>query len=205
MILSVQLVVTAIFVALSVFKLSYKQFLQHNVWLLYVAIVLSLASMYSMIYVRSLARTVPINFILLAVFTLSESYLVSSITMFYDPQTILIATVLTATIVLALTVYAFTTKTDFTVFGGILFVVLSVVFVASIFCFMFPSKLFRIILSGVSVILFSFYLIYDTQLILGRGELKLGMDDYIFAALNLYLDILNIFLDILRIVSAFNN
>ena len=191
---------TALFVWFGCRSLRYREFLTHNIWLLIVAIVVNLVCLYSLIYSRTLARKVPINFILLGIFTISESYLVSSITIEYDPKTILIATFLTATIVVALTIYAFTTRTDFTMMGGLLFTVLSALIMMSFLCIFFPSKIFRTIISAFSVVLFSIYLIYDTQLILGKGELQLTVDDYIFAAMNLYLDILNIFLELLRLL-----
>ena len=169
------------------------------------SLVLNIISCLCIIYSRSLARSVPINFILLAIFTISESYLVSCTTAKYDPQTILIVTILTASIVVALTVYAFTTSTDFTIMGGLLFTASVALLIAMILCIFFPSKIFRTIISAISVILFSIYLIYDTQIILGRGELKLEIDDYIFAAMNLYIDIITIFLELLRLFGGSNN
>jgi FtsH-binding integral membrane protein len=80
-----------------------------------------------------------------------------------------------------------------------------VLIISSFLCFIFPSKIFRTIISAISVIIFSIYLIYDTQIILGNSTLKLSIDDYIFAALNLYLDILNIFLNILYLLGGSNN
>ena len=44
------------------------------------------------------------------------------------------------------------------------------------------------------------FLAVDTQLLLGNKELALSPEEYIFAALNLYTDIINIFLYILAIV-----
>jgi len=49
----------------------------------------------------------------------------------------------------------------------------------------------------------SLYLIYDTQLICGgkHGRAnQISMDDYIFAAIMLYLDILILFLEILKLL-----
>lgn len=44
------------------------------------------------------------------------------------------------------------------------------------------------------------YIIYDTQLILGKGEASLGIDDYIFAAMSLYIDIVQLFMYILQLL-----
>jgi len=47
------------------------------------------------------------------------------------------------------------------------------------------------------------YLVVDTQLMLGgRHQYSLSPEEYIFAALNLYLDIVNLFVFILSIVGA---
>lgn len=44
------------------------------------------------------------------------------------------------------------------------------------------------------------FLAVDTQLLLGNKKLSLSPEEYVFAALNLYLDIIQIFLYILRIM-----
>ena len=51
--------------------------------------------------------------------------------------------------------------------------------------------------------IFSLYLIYHTQLMVG-GKFKYALDpeEYIFAALNLYLDVTRLFLFILMIVGG---
>ena len=57
--------------------------------------------------------------------------------------------------------------------------------------------------SAVGCLIFSLYLIYDTQIMLGgKHKYSLSPEEYIFAALNLYLDIINLFLYILRIIGA---
>ncbi len=63
----------------------------------------------------------------------------------------------------------------------------------------------RAIYACLGVMLFSMYLVYDTQLIAGfRGngmenKHKLGADDYVLGALILYLDIINIFIYLLEL------
>lgn len=44
------------------------------------------------------------------------------------------------------------------------------------------------------------FLAVDTQLLLGNKQLSLSPEEYVFAALNLYTDIINIFLFILTII-----
>lgn len=105
---------------------------------------------------------------------------------------------------LALTVYAFTTETDFTMFGGMLFAATAVLFVAGIFMMFTHNNTAHIIYSCIAVILFSVYIIYDTQLLLDSSEHSYSVDDYIIATLQLYIDIINLFLNLLSILSRVN-
>ena len=127
-------------------------------WLFYICLIVNIIILYAIVYVRSVSRKVPTNFILLGVFTLTEAYMVSCITAIYDPTTVFIAAVLTASIVVALTIYAFTTKTDFTVCGGLLFTALMALIIASIFTIFFRNKFVQIVISAISVVIFSIYL-----------------------------------------------
>lgn len=54
-----------------------------------------------------IARIVPINYIVWAVFTLVTTYMVASISSYFDPEVIMIAAALTVTVFLALTVLTF--------------------------------------------------------------------------------------------------
>ena len=50
------------------------------------------------------------------------------------------------------------------------------------------------------------YLVYDPQIMMGGGKMNaISPEEYIFAALNLYLDIVNLFLYILQLISAARN
>ncbi len=54
-----------------------------------------------------IARIVPINYIVWAVFTLVTTYMVASISSFFDPEIIMIAAALTVTVFIALTMLTF--------------------------------------------------------------------------------------------------
>lgn len=205
LILATQLVFSAFLVVMSIYNEAYKTFLVQNPAMLIVAAVASIILIYALMCYKSVSRKVPTNYILLALFTLCEGYMVSAITLQTDPQLVLIAAVLTAGIVVSLTIYAITTKTDFTMMGGLLFMLLVTLILASFLGFFFRSKGFQIVISSFSVLLFGLYLIYDTQLIVGGKRRELSVDDYIVGALMLYIDIIQIFIEILRILSIATN
>lgn len=98
--------------------------------------------------------------------------------------------------VLALTIYSFTTTTDFTTMGAMAFILLAVFMVFGLFSFWFGTTL-RLIYCAIGVFLFGFYLVMDTQMLIGGGKYQLNQEDYILGAIILYLDIINIFLYIL--------
>lgn len=114
---------------------------------------------------------------------------------------------ITAAICLALTLFAFQTKFDFTGAGPYLFVAtICLMIFGFILIFIAPSKSVHLVYSSLGALLFSFYLVYDTQLMMGGNhKYSTSPEEYIFAALNLYLDIVNIFLYVLSILNATSN
>lgn len=97
-------------------------------------------TLYALSCYRRVARKVPINYILLGLFTLAESYMISTIASYYDYTIVLFAGALTLAVVVGLTIYAFTTKRDFTGCTAFLFVLLLVVIVAGILAAIFRSR-----------------------------------------------------------------
>lgn len=55
-------------------------------------------------------------------------------------------------------------------------------------------------MSGGGALLFSLYLVYDIQMIMGGRQHAASPDEYIFAALSLYLDVVLLFLFLLQLV-----
>lgn len=49
-------------------------------------------------------------------------------------------------------------------------------------------------------VLYSAYILIDTQIILGRGKTKLNLDNYVLGAILLYIDIIGLFLEILKLI-----
>ncbi|XP_041987448.1 protein lifeguard 2-like isoform X2 [Aricia agestis] len=157
-----------------------------------------------MMLCTELRRVAPWNFIFLAIFTVTQGIIVGILAIYCGKDEVLLAFGITAAVVLALTLFAFQTKWDFTTIGGGLLATLVVLIIfSSIAAFMPYYRTMNLLYCGIGVILFSFYIIYDTQLMIG-GEHKYSVspEEYIFAALTLYLDILNLFIYILRLLRS---
>lgn len=150
---------------------------------------------------ESLVRTFPYNYIFLLAVTLLESYIVGFIASFYTGASVAIAAGMTAGIFLGLTMYAMTTETDFTGYMPYIVVAsLGFLFMGMSMAFILPDmNVAYKVYSAFGAILFSCYIVFDTQLIVGgKHRYKHNIDDYAFAALNLYMDIINLFLRILN-------
>jgi FtsH-binding integral membrane protein len=198
-ILSLQLGITISFMALA-FVEGVKTFLQENVNpLFWIALGLSLAILIPLVCFKSIARGVPQNYILLFSWTICESYMLATAVTFYDPQIVMLAGFLTFAVTAALTLYACTTKTDFTFCGGFLFCCVTILFFWSLFSLIFGFYS-NTLYCCLGVIVYSIYLIYDTQMVMGKFGSEFDVDDYVFAALSIYLDIINLFIKILQIL-----
>jgi modulator of FtsH protease len=95
-----------------------------------------------------------------------------------------------------LSVYAMNTDTDFSSWGKPLFIVLIAVIVVSLAnAFFFNSPILQLAVAGISSLLFSAFILYDTQNII-RGAYETPIE----GAVALYLDFLNLFISLLQIM-----
>lgn len=198
--LLLQLLVTSAIVSLAFTSDSVQVFVKSNPALFVLAMVASLALLYALGCYPAVARRVPLNYVLFATFTLADSYVVAYLTIHYDAATVLIAVLLTTVMVVSLSVYACFSNDDFTFLGGTLFVVGGVLLAMSLLAFFIRNRILQLVVAGLSVILLGIYLIYDTQMIVGDKGNRFAVDDYVFAAMALYVDITRIFLHILTIL-----
>jgi len=121
-ILAFQFSITSIFVAMSmgIKPLADYQQSRASLWTWILAAVISIVLLYALGCYTKVARSVPTNYILLSIFTVCLSWIVSGITVYYEPIAVLIAALTTATLVIGLTLYAVFTKRDFVWYLGFL-------------------------------------------------------------------------------------
>ena len=99
-----------------------------------------------------------------------------------------------------ISMFAMTTKRDFSSMGKMLMIALIIVIVGGISNIFIQSSLMQLGIAGVSALLFSAFILYDTQQII-----KGGYDSPVEAALSLYLDFLNLFVSLLQILGIMNS
>lgn len=151
-------------------------------------------------------RKYPTNYILLSVLTVGMSLLVGYITLAYTTASVVMVIGITAGLTFVLMLFAIQTKYDFTGFGPYLFIALVVFTIFGFCCIFISSHIVLMARAGLGVLMFSMYLIYHTQVIVGgkHRQYQISVDDYVFAALLLYLDIMNLFIYLLELFGARN-
>ncbi|KAK9840630.1 hypothetical protein WJX81_005654 [Elliptochloris bilobata] len=182
-----------------------KLYVQHNQWPFWTAWILSFATIITMGCSERARRTYPWNYLSFAVFTLTFAFLVGTVTSFYDVSVLALALAITAGVVGFVWILATTAGFDFTRTGGFLYIASSAFLLALVVGIFWPNNIYYLIISVVGAVLFSAYLLYDIQLLMGGRSLEISPDDYIFAATQIYLDIVNIFINILQILQLSQN
>ncbi len=98
-----------------------------------------------------------------------------------------------------ISMFALTTKRDFSSMGKMLFIALIILVVGSISNIFIQAPLLQLGIAMVGAVLFSAFILYDTQQII-----KGGFSTPVEAAIALYLDFFNLFISLLQILGIFN-
>lgn len=175
----------------------------------YVSYATFIVTYFVLICVPSVRRKTPGNYICLGIFTLVFSYMVGTISSFYDTYSVLIAAGITALVCLSISIFAIQTKIDFTMCSGLLFVLVIVLFffgwsVMIVYYTVGFNYILHCVYGGVAALVFSLFLVYDTQMIVGGRKHELSPEEYIYGALQLYIDVVYIFLIILSLFGKSN-
>ncbi|KAL1816720.1 hypothetical protein DCAR_0521103 [Daucus carota subsp. sativus] len=147
----------------------------------------------------------PVNLILLGVFTFALSFSIGLTCAYTSGKVILEAVILTAVVVVSLTLYTFWAVKrgqDFNFLGPFLFGSIIVLMVFGFIQIFFPlGRTSEMIYGCLASVIFCGYIVYDTDNLIKRYS----YDEYIWASVSLYLDIINLFLSLLTIFRAVDN
>lgn len=198
-ILTVQLLTTTLLSVLSFTSVSYRTWIQTHSWMMWVSMFGAIGFMLLTFWKR---KSYPTNMLFLAGFTGLEAYAISVITSFYESRIVIQALVITLGIFVFLTLFAMQSKYDFTAWQPYLFGALWILVIFGFIYSFFPGgKTMELVYGGVAALIFSGYILVDTQLVMRHYH----VEEEIAAAISLYLDILNLFLAILRILNSQQN
>ena len=204
-ILTVQLCLTAANIGFIHTNEGAREFVMKNPSIHIICLVIALGCMCAIVC-TGLGKRVPHNYILCAIFTLTEGYIIAGFTSVYPKENVIAAGLCTALVSIALTVYALYTKTDISVFIGMSFVVYLAMLPMCFIAAALSLDAVRIVYCCIGLILYSLFLIIDTKIICEKnksfGGYEVEYDDYIICAMQLYLDIVMIFVYILSLLGA---
>ncbi|KAK6589992.1 N-methyl-D-aspartate receptor-associated [Cryptosporidium xiaoi] len=178
-----------------------------NYWISIVSSVLSLLIIIIVSFFPGIARNHYYGFIMLNILSLLFGLTISALAICVEKMSVLISCGITISVFIFLTFFALQVKYDFTGWGPYILIGVLILFVYGLVLVFTPkNNTAYTVFGGIGVTVFSFYIIYDTQKIIGgkHRKFQFGTDDYIFATASLYLDIVYVFTYILTIFSSFD-
>ena len=196
----ISVIVTVLGVAFSLAQPAVLQFpLQHPV-------IAFLGVIAPLVMAQRMARSFPRNIILTLLFTFFEGIFIAPILAIAETRTpgvIGEAGLLTLTTFGVLSLYVVVSKRDFSAWGSFFMVGLWVLLATMILNIFFRSTLASLWIAAGIVLVFSGLLVFDTWRIVRSGQY--GEDDYVLAAVQIYLDLLNLFLALTRLLGGRRN
>lgn len=171
----------------------------------------SMAMMFVFMCCPDVMRRSPLNYLILLGFTVCKGIMVGFICLGYTQESVLIAFGVTAFVTISLSLFACQTKYDFSGFmpymfcGMMCLMGMSFAIMIASFCGLGGSpamQTMRLMYAFGGALLFSCYIVFDTQLVVGgkHSRFKFGIDDYAMAAINIYLDIVQLFIFLLQLL-----
>ncbi len=163
-----------------------------------------LATLAPLLFATRKKTDFPMNIGLVLLFNFAMGVMISPALFFYgrsQPGLIGQAAVLTLGAFGILTLYAFVSRRDFSAWGSFLIVGLWVLIGTMFLNIFFQNAAVDLWLASVAVLLFSGLLVFDTW----RLRNFYGPDEYVGAAVQIYLDLLNMFMAILRVMGNRRN
>ncbi|SCM25780.1 bax inhibitor 1, putative [Plasmodium chabaudi adami] len=203
-ILSLQLLLTFGVSTLAVLYKPFNLFLITNhVLFLVLGMAFSLPIMLSLICFPNVARKYPQNYFILLAITIGITIIVALTSAIINSEVFFYSLGTTSVVVIGLTIFAFQTKWDFTGWYVYVFISFLILLFIGILAIFIRNRIFNLVFAGLNALVLSVSIIVDTQLIIGgkHKKFEFTVDDYIFATLSLYMDIVDLFLSIASIFS----
>ena len=174
-----------------------------NFYLFYIALIVSMAAEIVLMCSNRVSRKVPVNYILLGVITLGQSYMLSMICALYDPESVFIVFLMGTSGFFSMSLYAMFTKRELTITGSLTWGITSCMLLIGIVFFVAGNfSLLFLIYSALGVIATLGFVAVDTQMILKNKKYGVSHDDYIKGALILFIDFVNLFIYLLNVIGS---
>uniref|UniRef100_A0A3P9IXL1 Zgc:110410 n=1 Tax=Oryzias latipes TaxID=8090 RepID=A0A3P9IXL1_ORYLA len=180
-----------------------KMWVVENNYFTYSMIAVGLVLLVIMSIFGKLRRQAPLNYLALSLFTITEGVMLGSVTVYFKAEAVMWAVGATAFVTLGITLFASQSKFDFTPAAASMWTLAWSLFSLCILCAAIQSQYLYIVYAFLASLVFSLFLVFDTMLILGgkHRRYEISPEEYVFAALTLYVDIVSLFLIILQFIN----
>nr|XP_023688321.1 protein lifeguard 1-like [Paramormyrops kingsleyae]XP_023688322.1 protein lifeguard 1-like [Paramormyrops kingsleyae] len=204
-VVTLQLLVTFSIVCVFTFSQTVQGWVRNNLWVYLSSYIVFAVVSVCLALCSSFSRSHPWNMLGLAVITLSLSYMVGTVASYHNTSAVIIAMGSTLVISFSIVIFSAQTRVDFTLCNGVMLVLAMTLLMFGFFSIFFYSSALQIVYGTLGALLYSLFLAVDCQLVMGREKYGLSPEEYIFAALILYLDIITIFLYLLILFGGSSN
>lgn len=196
-ILTLQLLFTFSVVCLFTFSSVVKEAVQEHLWAYLSSFFIFAIVAIALTCCQSFSRRHPWNIVGLVVITLSLSYMVGTVASFHDTNAVVITMASTLVISFAIIAFSMQTRIDFTICYGIGLILVVDLLMFGFFSIFYYSYMADVAYGCLGALLYSLFLMIDTQMLMGTFSYRLNPEEYVNAALMIYLDIVLIFLYLL--------
>lgn len=152
---------------------------------------------------EDLLRKTPSKYIIYSLFLLAVSYSLGISSLYIKGNVLYISIIITTGTTISLILYSFIATTDFTeYYTYVVAIFMCLIFIGIVNIF-FNNTIIQVIISGGGALVFACFIVFDMQMILGQKHIKYkySIDDFILAAMSLYLDVINMFLYIIQFLT----
>ncbi|XP_062974738.1 protein lifeguard 3-like [Elgaria multicarinata webbii] len=202
-IITFQILLTVGIIAIFTFVAPVNGYVKNHIELYYVSYIVFFITYLVLVFWRTIQRRFPWNIILMTIFTMAMGYMLGTIASMHNTRVVILAMTITAIITIVVTIFSFQTKVDLTTWTGFFCILAIVVMVTGIFTTVVLTCNYvywlDMLYSALCAIAFTLFLAYDTQLLLGNKRFAISPEDYIFGAIQIYVDVIYIFLAFLRL------
>jgi FtsH-binding integral membrane protein len=206
---TIMLGVVAVMSAVPFFHNDTMRFVRTTPSVYWISYVTFLVVYIALVCCEGVRRSFPANLICTAILTLSIGYMTMMICAFHNLQAVLLTLVITTLACGSIILFAMQTKYDLTSMMGFMFIASMVLMlfglVAVVSVVAFHVKILYTIYAGLAALLFMVYLAIDIQMIMGGRKYEISPEDHVFAAIQIFLDIIYIFWMLLQLFGSSNN
>ncbi|KAB0800916.1 hypothetical protein PPYR_05270 [Photinus pyralis] len=206
-ILGIQLSCMSGFIFVSTYVQPVKHQLQKHTLYVFLAMCIFLFVYLTLVCSRKARRSFPFNFVLLTIFTIALSYMLAILSLIYKTQIVLMSVGTTVVTTFAMAIMACQHSCDCTRCLPCLCVITSATILFGIILTLIAvttqTPLVYAIYSAMIGFVFTSYLVFDTQMIMGGRRIQLSPEEYIYAVLTLYTDVVEILMNTLRTFNIF--